>query len=1205
MTRILQANLQHSKAATAVLCVSTENGAVDFALIQEPWIRNSKIAGFGTSRGQVISHNADKPRTCIWARNGLICDPVLEFCSRDQTTVRMVRRGSGRPLLLASVYMPVEDQLPPEETRRLVDHAATSGLDLVLGCDTNAHNMVWGCRETNKRGKILLEYVASSGLMIANIGSEPTFHSRVGQSVIDLTLFSNGMREGILDWQVSHEPSLSDHRHILFKVGNSTPEVYTFRNPRRTNWDKFNDSIKGAIVEQPIRVRDTHELEQAALTLSGSILTSFEGSCPMSVGKKGKVSWWTQELAALRKRVRSLFKRAKVNNNWDAYHRLLTQYNLAIRRAKRLSWTRFCENLEGVSEASRIHKILAKDRVSQLGSLEGPGGMLIHDAGEVLRLMGSTHFPGCIFLNQQAAPDIRLEESRRAAPSSWIAASRIVTVSKIRWAVKSLSPYKSPGPDGIRPICLQQGIEHLLPVMCKLFRASLALGHIPKVWRMSRVVFIPKPGKTRYTDPKSFRPVSLTSFMLKTLEKVVLRHVGDTSLKVNPLHENQHAYIPGRSCDSALHHLVGRIEKVLEFKEVAIGAFLDIQGAFDNTETRAVMRASRTHGLPEVVCRWTEALLTHREVRLSLHGESVELKATRGCPQGGVLSPLLWNLVVDDLIRMLNSSGVYAQGYADDVAILVAGKFNNTVTDLMNDALRLVDQWCQEVGLSVNPDKVVVVPFTRRRNLTGIGPFRLQGTGVELQKKVKYLGVTLDQTLHWGPHLQKVIDRGKWSLMTCRRLVGGTWGLKPMLLHWLFVSVVRPSLTYGAIAWWTKMETTSAVTGLAGVQRLAGLITTGAVSSCPGASLDCILDITPIDLHIKTVARKTAYRLQCEGLWRESGGSYGHSRIMQVVQNEVLVMPSDHMPTRHFFCKPFEVRIPGREEWLEGRRPLPPCNLEWYTDGSKVRAGTGAGFMEEQSCVRLCIPMGVHPTVFQAEVTAIMECARENLRAGVRGASICIFSDSQAALKALSSCEFKSKLVWDCLATVSALGRLNNVTLCWVPGHTGIRGNEVADELANVASATTMIGPQPFCGISREYACRIVKAWAHDEHKRRWANQPRLRVSKLTLHSPSRRVAKAILQLDRRRSRQIVGMVTGHGHLRKHLSRLGIYNGDPVCRKCGQFEETADHLLFDCRELAEVRMTALGALSRGSFLPQEELVDRLQHFIGLLGLDGF
>lgn len=49
-------------------------------------------------------------------------------------------------------------------------------LDLVLGCDTNAHNMVCGCKDTNKRGKVLLEYVASSGLKIANVGSEPTFH---------------------------------------------------------------------------------------------------------------------------------------------------------------------------------------------------------------------------------------------------------------------------------------------------------------------------------------------------------------------------------------------------------------------------------------------------------------------------------------------------------------------------------------------------------------------------------------------------------------------------------------------------------------------------------------------------------------------------------------------------------------------------------------------------------------------------------------------------------------------------------------------------------------------------------------------------------------------------------------------------------------------------------------------------------------------
>ena len=158
--------------------------------------------------------------------------------------------------------------------------------------------------------------------------------------------------------------------------------------------------------------------------------------------------------------------------------------------------------------------------------------------------MASTHFPGSITLQQPLLSEIR-GDTARAPPSRWLDARRVVTLSRVKWAVNSLCPYKAPGPDGIRPVCLQQGIETLLPVLCGLFRASLALGHIPNAWSTSRVVFIPKPGKTVYDDPKSFRPISLSSFLLKTLEKLVLRYLGDTALKANPLHRHQHAYIPG------------------------------------------------------------------------------------------------------------------------------------------------------------------------------------------------------------------------------------------------------------------------------------------------------------------------------------------------------------------------------------------------------------------------------------------------------------------------------------------------------------------------------------------------------------------------------------------------------------------------------------------------------------------------------------
>jgi len=88
-----------------------------------------------------------------------------------------------------------------------------------------------------------------------------------------------------------------------------------------------------------------------------------------------------------------------------------------------------------------------------------------------------------------------------------------------------MSPFKSPGEDGIFPALLQKGSTYLLnPIKC-IYRASLALGYIPMAWRIARVAFIPKPGKIDYTTAKSFRPISLTSFLLKGLEKLVDRYL--------------------------------------------------------------------------------------------------------------------------------------------------------------------------------------------------------------------------------------------------------------------------------------------------------------------------------------------------------------------------------------------------------------------------------------------------------------------------------------------------------------------------------------------------------------------------------------------------------------------------------------------------------------------------------------------------------
>jgi len=75
----------------------------------------------------------------------------------------------------------------------------------------------------------------------------------------------------------------------------------------------------------------------------------------------------------------------------------------------------------------------------------------------------------------------------------------------------------------------------------------------------------------------------LTSFLLKAMDRLVDRFLRDEILALMPLHPNQHAYQSGKSVDMALHQLVVRVEKALNQQETALGVFLDIKGAFNNT----------------------------------------------------------------------------------------------------------------------------------------------------------------------------------------------------------------------------------------------------------------------------------------------------------------------------------------------------------------------------------------------------------------------------------------------------------------------------------------------------------------------------------------------------------------------------------------------------------------------------------------------
>ena len=218
----------------------------------------------------------------------------------------------------------------------------------------------------------------------------------------------------------------------------------------------------------------------------------------------------------------------------------------------------------------------------------------------------------------------------------------------------------------------------------------------------------------------------------------------------------------------------------------------------------------------------------------------------------------------------------------------------------------------------------------------------------------------------------------------------------------------------------------------------------------------------------------------------------------------------------------------------------------------------GEGYQEE------VIPLGNYPTVFQAEVVAIEAACTSLVSNGTRSKTVRVFSDSQAALKALCSTRVSSKGVHSCRKAVESLARLgNDVKLIWIPGHEGHRGNEAADQAAKRASEEFFLGPEPSLPISLSSCKSAVHGWCRTEHSREWAERTDCRQAKMAIDAPSRSSRVRFCKLSRGMLRQVMGVLTGHCALNRHLHLMGKVD-DPGCPKCGEDDETVVHFLCRC-----------------------------------------
>jgi hypothetical protein len=268
--------------------------------------------------------------------------------------------------------------------------------------------------------------------------------------------------------------------------------------------------------------------------------------------------------------------------------------------------------------------------------------------------------------------------------------------------------------------------------------------------------------------------------------------------------------------------------------------FLDIKGAFDNISIRAVTAGMVKHGFPPNMITWYTNYINNRSCYTKLGNVSLTTYLHQGTPQGGVFSPIAWNLAFDDFLSAFDNGPTLAIGFADDGSLLISGPDPYTLANIAQTSINTAVAWGKLRGLNFSHSKSTATLFHRRNSHPEkhLPKLHINNINIEYKDTVKYLGITLDRKLSFSQHIRDKFASVRKSLLLHRAAMGTLWGPAPHLVKWLFEGVVRPAFSYGCHVWGRITSQKGFLDKARKLHRLALLPMSPVRSKCPTAGLE-------------------------------------------------------------------------------------------------------------------------------------------------------------------------------------------------------------------------------------------------------------------------------------------------------------------------------------------------------------------------------
>jgi ribonuclease HI len=1055
---------------------------------------------------------------------------------------------------------------------------------VIICGDFNSHSQSWGYDHMDKRGEELENWQDENGFILINQPCDPpTFYSRSWHttSTPDLSFHSSGL-EWSITRTVGKQLGGSDHRPVFLTVANATiKESSTLPrwNYKKADWTMYQH--RTSLLTKDIST--DKDINKVVEDFSKSILQAAHETIPRGARKEYK-PYWSNELEKLHNDVETARKQAESSPSQmhhNNYQQAKAKFQRAKMLARRTSWKEKTEALNFEKDTRKLWKLAKQLNDEDTG--RNPRIAICKD-GNILTGKQAADYFAESFANDNniiISPEKQREIcEKRQTTGSDVNIHEImekpITSRELEVAISKLKMRKSPGIDGVS----NEMIKHLgSPAKTKLlqiFNICWTSGKVPQTWREAIMIPLKKPGKDS-TTASSYRPISLTSCLCKTMERIINLRLQWYLESEKLLAPQQAGFRQCYSTEDQATYLSQEIEDAFQDKKVVLTAWIDLKKAFDKVWKEGLLKKLRNNSVNGRMYQWIKAYLHNRRARVQLDGrKSKKILLRHGVPQGGVLSPTLFLVYINDLVAEL-PHGTKVAMYADDLVIWCSDEYATVATKLLQRALDALTSWANRWCVSINTDKCSTTLFTLSPKQKA-SIMKINGELLREDKQPTYLGVTFDDRLTWKPHINKAATKARRKLAILRKLSGTTWGANGKILNKIYQQSIRPHLEYGSAAWCPASKTT--LQELDKVQNQALRVLTGAMKSTPIVEMENMGRTQALRERRDTKVLIQAEKFKC--MPNHPMKSRFQNLAMGRLKRSSFIHQAKRISRQHSDLPEVDIplnSVPEQTPWRE--EPGLPVHIQveikgiidkeeqnsiqrrvatlsfldeeyphdlWvraYTDGSAHNAimNGGAGvYIEYPNNNRdvIGIPTGKFCHNYDAEVQAIKVAIETLLDTNLDPLPVVFLTDAKSVLQAL-----QTKKLPGLQTLLTELRKQRKVTMQWIPSHCGIPGNERADRLAKRGAANE----QPDVPISYHQKKKMIRT---------------IRASKRTQDDYQ--------ILNRPEQVIIMRLRTGHNRLRSHMyTKFKI--GDSAICTCGQAPQTTGHILQDCPEHETLRQT--------------------------------